>query len=440
MGRSRTVVDLVASTIDSLRGQSADVYSATRGTLDSTIHALRDVSFEVPRGAGLGIIGRKLLENMRHVRDSKGTVPIFVIALAVMVVGYAGVFFGRIIKAGISRQREFLADASAVQFTRQTLGIAGALKKVGGLAEGSKLERTDAEEVSHMLFGDGVGYSALFATHPPLLERIRRLDPQFDPRQYGEIAQRWSAPVDVLALDDELAMQGAAGLAAGSARTAATTDAALPSRRAEVKVSPKHVATQVGNPGDDDYLTADAIHRQIPKPLLEAAHDQASAMEVVFALLLDADPATASRQLSLIAGSAGSSAMTATEELLPKMGALHPMARLPLAAMAFPAIRRFPRSNLVDFGALLEKLIHADGKIGLFEYCLAKLVATQVTDALEPARRRCLAPAADALDQTTHAGSTDNLRIGGAEQREQGGGTALAEWAELIERDFDAAR
>jgi Zn-dependent protease with chaperone function len=330
----------------------------------------------------LGIIGRKLLENMRHVRDSKGTVPIFVIALAVMVVGYAGVFFGRIIKAGISRQREFLADASAVQFTRQTLGIAGALKKVGGLAEGSKLERTDAEEVSHMLFGDGVGYSALFATHPALAERIRRLDPQFDPRQYGEIAKRWSAPVDVLALDDELAQHGAAGLAAG----AAATTAALPSRRAEVKVSPHYVATQVGNPGDDDYVTADAIHRQIPKALLDAAHDQASAMEVVFALLLDSDPAIASRQLSMIAGAAGSAAMTATEELLPKVGGLHPMARLPLAAMAFPAIRRFPRPNLVDFGALLEKLIHADGKIGLFEYCLARLVATQVTDTLDPAR------------------------------------------------------
>ncbi len=335
----------------------------------------------------LGIIGRKLLENMRHVRDSKGTVPILVAAVAVTVIGYGGVFLGRMIKASISRQREFLADASAVQFTRQTGGIAGALKKVGGLAEGSKLENAEAEEVSHMLFGDGIGYSALFATHPPLVERIKRLDPQFDPRQYIDIAARWSGPVDVLALDAEMERTGIAGLAGGAPPSAAGKSASsLPARRAEVSISPRQVSTQVGNPAQDDYRTADAIHRQIPKALQDAAHDQASAMELVFAMLLDGDAGIASRQLSLIATSAGSSAMTTTEELQPQVTGLHPMSRLPLAAMAFPAIRRFPRQNLEQFSALLERLIHADGKIGLFEYCLAKLVATQVTDALDPAR------------------------------------------------------
>ncbi len=332
----------------------------------------------------LGIVGRKLLENMRHVRDSKGTAPIFIAAVAVTIIGYTGVFFGRIIKARISRQREFLADASAVQFTRQSGGIAGALKKVGGLAEGSKLENAEAEEVSHMLFGDGVGYSSLFATHPPLLERIKRLDPQFDPRQYTEIAKRWSSPVDVLALDAEMASSGISGLS-GAAPSAAAS-AALPSRRAEMDVSPRQVSTQVGNPAADDYRAADAIHRQIPEPLQEAAHDQTRAMEVVFALLLDSDATMASRQLSLIASHAGSSAMAATEELQVKVAGLHPMSRLPLAAMAFPAIRRFPRPNLQQFSALLERLIHADGKIGLFEYCLAKLVSTQITDVLDPAR------------------------------------------------------
>ena len=338
----------------------------------------------------LGIVGRKLLENMRHVRDSKGTVPILLAAVAVTIIGYTGVFFGRLIKARISREREFLADASAVQFTRQTLGIAGALKKVGGLAEGSKLENAEAEEVSHMLFGDGIGYSSLFATHPPLIERIKRLDPQFNPSQYVEIAKRWSAPVDVLALDAQMAAHGAAGFSAGDGTAlpmlAAGAASALPARGAEVQISPGHVATQVGNPAQDDYRTADAIHRQIPQALQEAAHDQTQAMELIFALLLDGDPAVATRQLSMIAMHAGSSAMTMAEELQPKVAGLHPMSRLPLAAMAFPAIRRFPRPNLQQFTVLLEKLIHADGKIGLFEYCLAKLVGTQVTDVLDPAK------------------------------------------------------
>ncbi len=337
----------------------------------------------------LGIVGRKLLENMRHVRDSKATGPLLIAAVAVTIIGYTGVFFGRMIKARISREREYLADASAVQFTRQTQGIAGALKKVGGLAEGSKLENAEAEEVSHMLFGDGIGYSALFATHPPLVDRIKRLDPQFNPSQYGEIARRWSAPVDVLALDAEMERSGIAGLAAGAggagaARSTANKGAALPARKAELTIDPEHVATQVGNPAQDDYRTADAIHRQIPQALSEAAHDQTQAMELVFALLVDEDPAISARQLSMIASHAGSSAMTATEELLPKVAGLHPMSRLPLAAMAFPGIRRFPRPNLQQFTQLLEKLIHADGKIGLFEYCLAKLVSTQVGDLLNP--------------------------------------------------------
>lgn len=329
----------------------------------------------------LGIVGRKLLENMRHVRDSKGTGPILIAALAVMIIGYVGVFFGRVIKAGVSRQREFLADASAVQFTRQTDGIAGALKKIGGLSVGSKLESADTEEVSHMLFGDGVGYSALFATHPPLQDRIKRLDPSFDPRQFAEIARRWTAPVDVLALDAQMLAAGTMGFAAAPVLADARN---LPDHNAELRVSPKQVSTQIGNPAQDDFHTADAIHREVPKELLDAAHDQARAMEVVFALLLDSDAQVMARQLSLIASHAGASAMTTTESLQPAVADLHPMLRLPLAAMAFPAIRRFPRPNLEQFSVLLDQLIHADGKVGLFEYCLAKLLASQVADVLNP--------------------------------------------------------
>lgn len=91
--------------------------------------------------------------------------------LTSLVVGYVGVFFARMIKASVSRQREYLADASAMQDTRQTAGLAGALKKIGGLDEGSKLENARAETVSHMLFGDGVRMSRWVATHPPLVDR-----------------------------------------------------------------------------------------------------------------------------------------------------------------------------------------------------------------------------------------------------------------------------
>ncbi len=115
--------------------------------------------------------------------DRKGFNPIPLIGLALYVIGYVGVFFGNLIKAAVSRQREFLADASAVQFTRNPDGLAGALKKIGALAEGSQIQDPHAEEASHLFFGKAVGgldhFFGLLASHPPLVERIRRIDPSF---------------------------------------------------------------------------------------------------------------------------------------------------------------------------------------------------------------------------------------------------------------------
>ena len=159
----------------------------------------------------LGLIGRHVLELGRG--RGKGAGAVMAAALIAMVVGYIGLFFGRMIKAGVSRTRESLADAAAVQFTRQTAGLAGALKKIAGLGEGSKLNvRGDAEEVSHMLFGDGVGFSGLFATHPPLLARIQALEPQFRAEQLESLAKRWSMqPPNGLDEDRHLGLAEASG-------------------------------------------------------------------------------------------------------------------------------------------------------------------------------------------------------------------------------------
>jgi Zn-dependent protease with chaperone function len=143
---------------------------------------------------------------------------ILVAALVAMLIGYVGLFFGRMIKAGVSRTREKLADASAVQFTRQTQGLSGALKKIGGLHDGSRLnQRSDAEEVSHMLFGDGVGFDQLFAgnlfaTHPPLLERIRALEPGFNDDAMARLQAQWRAsPPDGMQEDVALGLGGGSG-------------------------------------------------------------------------------------------------------------------------------------------------------------------------------------------------------------------------------------
>lgn len=343
----------------------------------------------------LGIIGRKVLEHSRGGRDSKGAGAILAVALAVMIIGYIGLFFGRLIKAGVSRQREYLADASAVQFTRQTVGIAGALKKIAGLPSGSKLAAAETEEVSHMLFGDGVGYSSLFATHPPLIERIQALDKSFNPQALGELSKRW-AKSPPRGLDEDVA------LGFSEDQRGPATGKGLPAQRAELAVNPGAVAAQVGSPAADDFRRAGAIGLALPAVLREAAQRQSDAIGVVLALLLDADEAIRTRQLGEIATRVDQATSDNTLIHFGALGGMHPMLRLPLAGLAFPVLRRRPRPELQRFLDVCEVLIHIDGEIGLFEYCLARMVRRQVIEALDPSKyrsggRRKLTQCQDAL-------------------------------------------
>lgn len=324
----------------------------------------------------LGVCGRKVLEHTRGGGDSKGAGVFIAMALAIMVIGYVGLFFGRMIKAGVSRSREYLADASAVQFTRQSVGIAGALKKIAGLPAGSKLQAGEAEEVSHMLFGDGVGYSSLFSTHPPLLERIQALDKSFRPEALGALAYKWSKSPPV-GMDEDVAL----GLADEGARFSM-----LPGKRVELAVSPVAVATQVGAPAADDFLRAGAIHDAMPEPLREAAGTPSHAMGVVLALLLDGDAAVRARQLTQIAQRIDEATSASTLQRFQAVRGLHPMLRLPLAALAFPVLKRRPRPELQRFIDTCDVLIHIDGHVGLFEYCLARLMRRQVIESLDPSR------------------------------------------------------
>jgi Zn-dependent protease with chaperone function len=333
----------------------------------------------------VSVIGRKIAEiSGRGGKDSAG--PVF-FGLAVFGAGYIGVVFARVIKAAISRQREFLADASAVQFTRQTEGIAGALKKIGGLAEGSRLASGDKEEVAHMLFGDGVGYAAAFATHPPLGERIKRLDPSFREAEFATIAAAWTQPVRLGADAGDRADASIAGFAPAGAviEQPEQRRARLPAQDAELTLSPQAVVRQVGNPGDDDRSMAQTLRADIPMRLREAAYQAEQAMPLVFALLINDDAATAARQLAQIEAHYDSGTRGLVESLAGEIARLHPMQRLPLAALAFPALRRRPRPQLTTFMVVLRGLIDADGHVTLAEYCLARLIGVQVIDALNPA-------------------------------------------------------
>ncbi len=340
----------------------------------------------------IGIAGRKLIENTGRSRDSGGIVAF---GVAVLAIGYLGVFFGRLIKAGISRQREYLADASAVQFTRQTLGIGGALKKIGGLAEGSKLASSETEEVAHMLFGDGVGYSALFATHPPLVKRIKLLDPHFRPEEFEDIARAWSQPLQVGA-DAEGAEISISGLApavilprrtvAPVAATTRPTD--VPAAQTQSKVPAARVSERTGTLDKADITNAGAIQASLPEPLRVAAYSAERSTQLIFALALSADPAARAGQLAIVEKYTDAATRAGIEEMAADIAQLHPLQRLPLAQLAFPALRRRPRPALQTFLIALNQVIQADGKVELDEYCLGKLIAVQVVDALDPSRAK----------------------------------------------------
>ena len=311
----------------------------------------------------LAIIGYYVMRttNYSSSRDEKkgGAGAIIIIGLAMYIVGYIGVFFGNLIKSAISRQREYLADASAVQFTRYPSGIAGALKKIGGLAEGSRIRDSHAEEVSHMFFGDSLAGSffQLFATHPPLVDRIQRLDPQFD-GQFPEVE-----PVDPSA--DAVPARPVSAAAVATAQT-------------PVPAMALNIATrlnEVGSPQQDHLDYAGEVLRKLPSPLVDAAREPFSARALVYALLLARDDQpTRDRQFALLESNIEPPCYRQTRELAEALTSLDDRYRLPLAGLTVPALRRLSSPQYQAFRQTVDALTKVDGKLDLFEYCLSTML------------------------------------------------------------------
>src|SRR5262252_1628740 len=207
---------------------------------------------------------------------------LMLVGMGVFALGLVGAFFGRLIMAAVSRQREYLADASAVQFTRNPDGIAGALKKIGGLQEGSRINDPGAAEVAHMFFANalGGGLGGLLATHPPLRERIRRLDPQFD----GTFPV--VRPVGVEAREAEGPRPGRA-----PRRPSLPTIPGLPQLPvAALGLTAEAAASRVGDVSPREIRYAEGLQEDIPASLRAAAQEPFGARAVIYALLLDPQP------------------------------------------------------------------------------------------------------------------------------------------------------
>lgn len=274
-------------------------------------------------------------------------VALLILGALLYLVGWVGVLFGSMIRAAISRQREFLADAASVQFTRNPAGIAGALKKIGGLAQGSRLMAARAAEASHFYFGNGLRESWLnaFATHPPLEERILRVDPNFD-GAFPEVTP------------------------------AAVPHEKGPARRTPPRLSrPLNAADFVAGIGiltNAQIYYAEAMRRSMPDALLGAAHDPVGATAVVFGLLLAEDGAVCAAQLRDLGARLDVAQFAEIERLLPEVRALDVGLRLPLLDVAVQGLRQLSPGQHEAFKAAVDALVWGDRRVDLFEFTLLR--------------------------------------------------------------------
>jgi Zn-dependent protease with chaperone function len=311
----------------------------------------------------LTIIGRILLRT----RGRKNPMP--VLGLALVIIGWIGVLFGQLIQAAVSRQREHLADASAVQFTRNPLGLASALKKIGGFAQGSRLETPQAAQASHMFFGNGMGspFFGLMATHPPLEARIRALDPGFDGR-FPAVAGAGPRMADALPEHMASAFSGLFGDEPASDWRSAPRPAPLPP-----VIAPHDIVSAVGSPRPAHIRYARELQSAIPEAVSAAARESSGATALVFALLLSGRDEVRAEQTRQISAAMGEGIASEAVRLFPAARGAALAARLPVVDLALPALRQMSARQFESFRAAIEKVIEADGEIDLFEYVLQKV-------------------------------------------------------------------
>ena len=318
----------------------------------------------------IAILARLFMQGVgRGGRRNDKAGALIMVALAIMVIGYLGVFVGRILQAAVSRHRERLADASAVQFTRNPPGLVGALLKIAGVDSGSKLRSPDKEEVAHMLFAPGM--ARLFATHPPIVERVRELDPSFK-------RENLEAMVAVAARSAE--QQRLAPSFDDLGPEAMTSQFAGP---ADSQTAPVRVANLAGTFDEIQQRYAQTARAAIPEELHGFADSPDTARVLLFALLRGAHEEVAARQDEVVRRSYGEPMLAAVHAASPVAQALPPALRLPAVQQLLPALRRTTEPERAELQSVTAQFALADERIDVFECCLTLLLEAALRHDLE---------------------------------------------------------
>lgn len=322
------------------------------------------------------VIFRILIEiptrsSSRNSDDAKGVIAIvialFVTSMALMAIGYVGVFFASLIQSAVSRQREFLADASAVQFTRNPSGFADALKRIGGWKQKSRLKAVYAKEASHMFFGQGV-MSFWFATHPPLETRIRRIEPSFN----------GTFPTTTRVEHSEADIVDPNTLKLRRKSFASSHVAALAGVE-QFESKPTNAVSHVGNPVEEHIDHAQQLVNELQPLLVQEVHDPMGAVAVVYALLIAPDSSETRRaQLGIIRRYHGEPVCDEVLRIVALVDQLEVEQRLPLACMALPALSQLSDPQAGTLRTAVRSLIEADDRWTIFEYALQRFITRRL--------------------------------------------------------------
>ena len=309
---------------------------------------------------GYGILRGSMMSGRSRRGNSEGGLPILALGLGLIIIGYSGTFFGNLIKAAVSRQREYLADAAAVQFTRNPSGIANSLKKIGGLPVGSAMGGAAAQEVSHMFFGQPAHLfmNGLMATHPPLEARIRAIEPGWT----GSFERVSTPPTEQLISQ----FAGADPARAYAADTISVTLAA------------PDISEAVGRLNQASLDSAIGIISTMDPLLRDAAHDAWASRGLIYAMLLDADGPLREQQLAYLNDHAETGVPEHVHRLQHAAQSLDEPHKLTLVEMAMPALKELSDPQFRTFMNNTVAIIKSDGHIDLFEWVLHRLFVKEL--------------------------------------------------------------
>ena len=297
----------------------------------------------------LGIAGQKFLSFGRV--SFRAGLPAIAAGIFLVIIGYAGSFLGRLMQCAISRQQELLADASAVQFTRNPLGLAGALKKIGGSAFGARINAPEARQASHLFFGEShpASWFSFLDTHPPLVTRIRLLDPSFDGK-FVKIIDGQSGPKPLYTEPF-----GGTGF---YQRPAAPLAAAMSA----------FVSASIGNPTPDHLGQSRALMTSIPEDIRQLVETPQGAACMIYALLMDNDASVRNQQMTALGRALVLQGnIDRVFQLSNQLSGLQSRIKLPLLELAMPSLSAMTSMEKRNFLLILQSLVNADGRLTLME-------------------------------------------------------------------------